>query len=32
MKVEFKDYKPVEFTDASILQDSSLADVDLLKA
>jgi len=30
MKVEFKDYKPVQFTDPSVLQDSCSADVDLL--
>ena len=30
MKVEFKDYKPVEFTDPSVLQDSNFADIDLL--
>jgi len=30
MKVEFKDYQPVQFTDPSILQDSPAVDVDLL--
>jgi len=28
--VEFKDYKPVQFTNPSVLQDSCSADVDLL--